>query len=303
MGLVLARQLVKRNARVAFCARTEEDVEAAAEELRRRGGAVSEFVCDIREPQQVQAMVESVKERWGAIDVLFNVAGIIEVGPAEAMTHDDFRRAMETNYFGALHAILAVLPSMRERGEGRIVNVTSIGGIQAVPHLLPYSASKFALVGLSSGLRGELAKDGILVTTAYPTLMRTGSPRNAVFKANHRLEFAWFNSASSLPFLSMDANRAATQIIRACENGDAEVYVSNLLNPPMLAARFAPKLTGEVLALANRFLPGMGGIDHKAAWGYQSQSALSPSWLTLLGEWAAGQNNELRPRPLAAAKS
>src|SRR6185503_4123757 len=120
----------------------------------------------------------------------------------------------------------AVLPEMRARREGRIVNITSIGGKISVPHLLPYSASKFALVGLSEGLRAELAKDGIVVTTICPGLMRTGSPRNATFKGQHRAEYAWFSIGDSLPVTAMSADRAARQILTACKRGEAEVVLS-----------------------------------------------------------------------------
>jgi short-subunit dehydrogenase len=84
---------------------------------------------------------------------------------------------------------------MRQRHQGRIVNISSIGGKISVPHLLPCCASKFARTGLSEGLRAELCQDGIYVTTVIPGLMRTGSPRNAIFKGQHRAEHAWSASA------------------------------------------------------------------------------------------------------------
>ena len=213
------------------------------------------------------------------------------------MTLDDFHRAMDGNCWGPLHAILAVLPHMRSRRWGRIVNVASIGGKKAVPHLLPYDASKFALVGLSTGLRTELLKDGILVTTANPTLMRTGSPRNAEFNGRHCEEYAWFSLGDSLPIVSVDAGRAADQILRACQNGDAEVFITNLLNPAVIATKFAPALTTEVLSLIDRFiLPGMGGVGQQSRRGYESESFISPSPVTTLNEQAARRNNEMRPR-------
>ncbi len=297
LGLVLARQLVDQGARVAICARTEEDIEAAADELRQRGGDVLGLTCDARVPADVERVVEEILSKWGRIDVLLNVAGVIEVGPLDTMTLADFHHAMETNCFGPLHAILAVLPAMRRQKWGRIVNVASIGGKQAVPHLLPYDMSKFALVGLSNGLRTELAKDGILVTTASPTLMRTGSHRNAIFKGRHRQEYAWFSIGGSLPFASLDAERAAAQILRACQAGEGDVYITNLLNPPVLAAHLAPRLTAEILGFINRLLPSPGGIGQRPARGYDSQSPASPSLLTAASDRAAEANNEMRPRP------
>jgi NAD(P)-dependent dehydrogenase (short-subunit alcohol dehydrogenase family) len=296
LGLVIARQLVAAGARVAICARTQEDISAAAAELRDLGGDVLGLVCDIRDQAQVQAMVAKVVAAWGRVDALFNVAGVIDVGPLDAMTLDDFHNEMAVNCWGPLHTTLAVLPHMRRRQWGRIVNVASIGGKQAVPHLLPYDVSKFALVGLSNGLRTELAQHGILVTTACPTLMRTGSPRNAEFKGHHRAEYAWFSAGGSLPLVSMSAERAARQIIRACQFGDGEVFITNALNPPLLAAWLAPRLTTEILGLVNRVLPPMGGIGQRSARGYESESVAAPSLLTTLGDQAAARNNELRPR-------
>ena len=81
---------------------------------------------------------------------------------------------------------------MRRQRDGRIVNVSSIGGKIGVPHLVPYCASKFALTGLSDSIRGELARHGIYVTTVCPRMMRTGSPFNAWFKGHYREEFTWF---------------------------------------------------------------------------------------------------------------
>ena len=233
--------------------------------------------------------------RWGNVDVLINVAGVIEVGPLDAMTLEDFHRSMDTHCWGALHTVLAVLPGMRQRGWGRIVNIASLGGKRAVPHMLPYAASKFALVGLSNGLRTELAQDGILVTTICPGLMRTGSPRNATFKGQHRKEYAWFSIGDSLPLVSMDVTAAARKILLACQRGDGEVIVTGPGNLAVWLQTLAPNLMTEFLALVNHILPEMGGIGQRAAKGYESESELSPSWLTKLGDKAAVQNNELTP--------
>jgi short-subunit dehydrogenase len=210
------------------------------------------------------------------------------------MRHDDFVQAMATHFWGPLHAIFAVLPDMRRRREGRIVNITSIGGKISVPHLLPYSASKFALVGLSEGLRAELAKDGIVVTTVSPGLMRTGSPRHAMFKGQHRAEYAWFNLSDSLPGASMDAERAARQVIAAMRRGDAEVILSL---PAKLAATVhgvMPGVVADALSAANRLLPDAEpGTGQQAVKGRESTSRISPSWLTRFNERAAQRYNQV----------
>ncbi|MGH9944965.1 MAG: SDR family NAD(P)-dependent oxidoreductase, partial [Pyrinomonadaceae bacterium] len=241
----------------------------------------------------VQEWVRVCQGQFGQIDALINNAGMIQVGPVEVMTLADYEQAMKTHFWGPLYAILAVLPEMRRRGAGRIVNISSIGGKIGVPHLVPYSASKFALVGLSEGLRSELMKDGVVVTSVCPGLMRTGSPRNADFKGRHREEYAWFSISDSLPVSAMQAERAARQIVAACERGDAEVIVSL---QAVLAVKFHalfPELTADLLGLINNFLPSAGGIGRRSAKGKDSASALSPSWLTSLSDAAARRNNEM----------
>ena len=293
LGLLLAREFGAQGARVAMCARDADELERAVADLERRGVTVMPLRADVADADQVDATVREVRERWGDIDVLVNNAGIITVGPVETMTLADYQNAMAVNFWGAVHATLAVLPSMRQRGAGRIVNITSIGGKISVPHLLPYSASKFAFVGLSEGLRAELSRDGILVTTVCPGLMRTGSPRNADFKGQHEAEYAWFSISDALPILSIDAERAARQIVRACARGDAEIILSA---PAKIAARvhaLAPGLVADVLGVVNRLLPAPGGIGRAAAKGHESESAAAPSWATRLGDAAAVRHNEV----------
>ncbi|MBV9958807.1 MAG: SDR family NAD(P)-dependent oxidoreductase [Acidobacteria bacterium] len=294
LGLVLAREAARQGARVAICARDAEELERARADLKARGASVLAVPCDVTQRVQVNELVESVRERFGGIDVLINNAGVIQVGPVEVMTLEDYEEAMRVHFWGPLYTMLAVLPLMRARRGGRIVNISSIGGKISVPHLVPYSASKFALVGLSQGLRAELQKDGIVVTTVCPGLMRTGSPRNATFKGQHRAEYAWFSISDSLPATSMSAERAASQIIEACRRGDAEVVLSI---QAQLAVKFHglfPGLTADLLGIVNRLLPAPGGIGRRRAKGKDSESAVSPSLLTALTEAAARKNNEVQ---------
>jgi short-subunit dehydrogenase len=145
-------------------------------------------------------------------------------------------------------------------------------------------------VGLSDGLRTELAQDGILVTTVCPGLMRTGSPPNAFFKGNHEAEYAWFVLGDSLPGMSMNAERAARKILEACRRGDAEVLVGL---PAKLAAwgrALAPNLTAAMLAHMNRLLPQDSSTDRHR--GRESETPLTRSWVTRLTRQAAQKNNE-----------
>ena len=294
LGLVLARELARAGARVAICGRDAATLSRARDDLERRGARVLAVTCDVTVRDEVDALVQEVSARLGSIDVLVNNAGIITVGPVETMEVKDFQQAMATNFWGAIHAILAVLPGMKQRGEGRIVNIASIGGKIGVPHLVPYSASKFALVGLSEGLRAEVAKHGIVVVTICPGLMRTGSARHAIFKGRHRAEYAWFSISDALPGLSMNADRAARHIVESIRRGEAERVLSVPAKIAAVAQALAPNLTAELVAGVSRLLPSPDdGSGREGRKGAASTSAFSPSILTLLGERAAARNNQL----------
>jgi NAD(P)-dependent dehydrogenase (short-subunit alcohol dehydrogenase family) len=293
LGLLMARRLAGEGAALVICARDDEELDAAANELRLRAPFVAAYVCDLTQPPDIQSLFERIHREIGSVDVLINNAGIMQVGPVESMTLADYHQAMAIHFWAPLLCIEQVLPDMRRRGEGRIVNISSIGGEIGVPHLVPYCASKFALNGLSQGLRAELAKDGIYVTTVCPGLMRTGSPRNALMKGQHRAEYAWFSIGGALPLLSMSADRAARQIIDACRYGRAKVTLSLPAKLAVALNDLAPELSADMTALAAQMLPEPGGIGRAAVKGYLATSEWSPSLLTTLGDRAAERNNEL----------
>ncbi|ALW86964.1 ketoacyl reductase [Hymenobacter sedentarius] len=297
LGLVLARQAVAEGARVAICARDEAELARARQDLLLTGAAEADVLTlarDITNEAEVRTMVAEVESQLGAVDVLINNAGIIVGGPLDNMDSRDYEDSMAIHFWAPLHAMQAVLPGMRQRGEGRIVNISSLGGKVALPHMAPYSASKFALVGLSEGFRAELRQHGISVTTVCPGLLRTGSPGHALVKGQQQKEFAWFSIADSMPGLTMSAEQAARQIWNACRRGDGEIILSL---PAKLLSAFhglLPGTTTDVLSWLNRALPATG--ESPAAnvrrTGYNSESALSQSPLTTLSRKAAAKNNE-----------
>jgi len=293
LGLVMAREFAREGARLVLCARDEQELDQARLDLEDLGAEVMVVPCDVTNRADVNTMMAAVNSRFGGVDVLVNNAGVIQVGPIEVMTHEDFELAMQAHFWGPLNTIMAVLPSMRQRRTGRIVNISSIGGKVSVPHLVPYSASKFALVGLSKGLRAELMKDGIKVTTVCPGLMRTGSPRNADFKGKHQFEYAWFSISDALPLLTVSAENAARQVVHACKRGDAELVISVPAKIAVLFDALFPEAMSQMLAVANRVLPEAGGVGTERRKGRESTSSWSPSWLTTLNEEAALRNNEV----------
>ncbi|SRR5581483_9471882 len=293
LGLVMARQLAREGARLAILARDSRELQRATAQLRNVGAEVLALQCDVRNQEEAEAAIQRTADHFGALDVLINNAGVIQVGPWEHMTIEDFEEAMAIHLYGPLYCTLAAVPYMRRAGGGRIVNISSIGGKIAVPHLLPYCASKFALVGLSDGLRAELRRENILVTTVCPGLMRTGSPRNALFKGRHRGEYTWFAISDSLPLLSMNAERAARRIINATRRGAARLVLGAPAKAAVLASELFPAATATMLGLADRVLPSSSEqCAAEAHRGAESQSAFAPSWLTRLSEKAARRNNE-----------
>jgi short-subunit dehydrogenase len=301
LGLALASEMAGQGARVIICGRDPATLERAAAKLANAGAEVLAISTDVTDPGSVAEMVEAVRERYGTVDVLVNNAGVIEVGPAKEMSLGDYEEAMATNFWGMLYPTLALLPEMRSRRSGRIVNITSIGGKLGIPHLLPYSASKFAAVGFSQGLRAELAGDGIKVVTVCPGLMRTGSPRNAIFRGRHRSEYAWFSISDALPGLSISAESAARRIVAACRRGDAEVLFPLPAKLASVVNAVAPGLTAGVLATVDRLLPKADGAGSARRRGADSHSWLSPSWITRLGDRAARKYNQIAPNEGATA--
>jgi NAD(P)-dependent dehydrogenase (short-subunit alcohol dehydrogenase family) len=296
LGLLIARELAQEGARLAIVARDPEELDFARRELAAIGGMrVLALPCDIRDREQAEWAVEATIERFGRLDVLVNNAGVIQVGPLEHMSLEDFEDALKIHFWGPLYLVRAALPYLKKEGEGRIVNVSSIGGKIALPHLLPYSASKFALTGLSNGLRVELAKEGVYVTTVCPGLMRTGSHVHALFKGKRQEELAWFAVTDSTPLTSISGRRAAHRIVQACRYGEPHLIITPQARIAALASVLAPGLTARALEVVNRLLPEPAlhdGDEARPGWKYPSSWA--PSVLTRLSDEAAVENNELR---------
>jgi NAD(P)-dependent dehydrogenase (short-subunit alcohol dehydrogenase family) len=294
LGFAIAREYVRRRARVAICARDVAALERALHDLKRRAHReedVMVLTCDVTDPEQVDTMFAEVRKRFGPIDVLVNNAGVMTVGPEVDMTKEDYEEALNVHFWGPLHTIRSVLPEMRRRKRGRIVNIASIGGRVAVPHLLPYCASKHALAGLSEGMRAELAKDGVSVTTVSPGLMRTGSTLNARFKGRHREEYAWVSLSGSTPGLSISVESAARRIVSAAALRRPDLVLTAPARWMSAFHGLFPGMTARLLGeVDQRLLPAPNGAGRKARKGIESES-----------EWTQGALN--RPMRRAAARA
>ena len=294
LGLVLARHVCAQGGSVALIARDPDELARAKADLALRGGAVLTIECDLLDARQIQSAVQQIIDRFDSIDILINNAGTIEVGPLENMTREDFERAMRLHFWAPFELIAQIVPEMRVWGGGRIVNISSIGGKVAVPHLAPYSVSKFALTGFSDAIRAELARDNIHVTTVAPGMMRTGSHVNAKFKGKHDMEFAWFAASAGAPMISINADRAARKIIAACRRGQPSLTLTYAARGAIVGNALFPNLTGYVMRLVNRFLPKPSGAEGNQLRGGSEVRRLIPDWVTRSADRATIRNNEGR---------
>ncbi len=267
LGLELARTYARAGARLILVSRSQEKLESARTSLFADGSLTAPadlllLATDLSDPAAASRMIDLALAHLERIDVLINCAGIIEVGPLEDQPLAAFESAMKNNFFTALYTTQAALPHLLAQPplqghHGRrasIVNISSIGGKMAVPHLLPYTASKFALTGYSEGLHAELRPKGVRVTTVCPGLMRTGSHVRAKFVGDVEKEKAWFDFGATTPGAAASVQHAAHRIRNAQLRGAAEITITP---QAWLAARItglAPGLTAVASSLANHYL-------------------------------------------------
>ena len=296
LGLRIAEELGRRGARVAICGRDQAALDAAERRLRTQGIEVLARRVDLGDRGQAALFVERAFLEWERLDILVNNAGVIHVEPLASLSLDSLEEALRGNFWSAVNTTFAALPHLRAQGRvARVVNIVSIGGRVAVPHLLGYSASKFALLGFSEGLAAEIGRAGIRVVTVIPGLMRTGSYYNAEFAGDARKELDWFSVSASLPLLTVGARRAARRVVRAIEEGETLVHIGL---PAVLLAwlhGLAPGFTVGLMGLANRFLPRPGEAPEGARRGREIPSVRYGSRLLRLGDRAALENNEAPP--------
>jgi NAD(P)-dependent dehydrogenase (short-subunit alcohol dehydrogenase family) len=305
LGLALAERFGRAGSRLVLAARDVEELARARHLLLTRRVVLSAddvllIPADLTDPAQAATLIHHAIDHFGRVDVLINNAGVIEVGPVENQPLAAYRRAMATNFFAALHTTHAALPHLLDRGANylhtrsgsaskgagslfrpAIVNIASIGGKFAMPHLLPYVASKFALVGFSEGLHAELRHKGVRVTTVCPGLMRTGSHVQARFVGDQAKEQRWFSLAATTPGLAASTRHAADRIYNAVLEGRTEITITP---QAWLAARIsgvAPVTTQYLASLVNQYLLPQPTGSEQLALGFDARKASTPRSLSL----------------------
>jgi len=236
IGAATARELARAGCRLALVARRKERLEELARELKSQHNTDAFIrVTDVEDPEQVRVMVESVARHFGRLDVLINNAGILRMSPLLAMPLEEMEQQMDTNFWAVVHAIRAAAPLMARQGGGHIINIASGASRRGLPYMAVYAATKWALAGLTEGLRVELAAENIRFTTVYPGVIDTDMPRNL---DRSRLPANYPDHARS----RVPAERVAQAILRAVREKPVEVYVPWWLRYASWACAICPGL-------------------------------------------------------------
>lgn len=186
IGRATALALGRAGYRVGICSRTTEKVEATLAELRAQGVTAAGAAADVADPDQVRHLVDQVRGTLGEIDVLVNNAGVLIARPIEELTLEDWDVTMATNLRSLYLTTRLVLPGMRTRRQGTIVNVASLAGRNGFVGGSAYSASKHAVLGFSRSLMLEVRKDNVRVIAICPGSVATGMLRDqAMLKPDH----------------------------------------------------------------------------------------------------------------------
>jgi uncharacterized protein len=179
IGYDAALAFGRQGAQVALLARRKNALEELAERITEAGGRPLALQCDVTRRGEVRAAIEQATNNFGQVDILVNSAGLLIPDTLEDMRSDDLERMMAVNLYGALHATQAVLPAMKAARSGSIINIGSLSGRRGITPLAGYSASKFALVGLTESLRVELFGTGVRVSLVMPAVVDTPMTREA----------------------------------------------------------------------------------------------------------------------------
>jgi short-subunit dehydrogenase len=251
IGKAAAMKIGAEGATVLLVARTEAKLRETADQIERRGGKAVVYACDLSSPEDIDRMASEVLDREGRVDILVNNAGKSirrSISRSYERFHD-FQRTMALNYFGPVKLILKLLPVMRERGSGHIVNISTIGLQTNVPRYSAYVASKAALDAFSRSIAAEIIDDGVHITTVFMPLVRT--PMSAPTQVYDRF-----------PMLS--AEDAADLITEAIRKRPKRI-ATTLGNFGQLTYAVVPGAQDLIVNRAYKLFPEGGRPEHETA--------------------------------------
>ena len=263
LGRALAEEVLARGETVVGTVRSGADLDRF--EALAPGRAVG-VELDVTDRAAIRRVVPAVLEAQGGVDVLVNNAGYALSGAFEEVSDDEFAHQMDTNFTGAAWVIAAALPALRRGGGGRVINISSQSGLIGYAGLSVYSASKFALEGLSESLRAELAPFGVKVTIVQPGGFRTDwAGRSLVYAANGKPEYETLDGRARTTYNRMHGHQPGDPALAA----KALVELADLDDPPLRLVLGG----GAVAAIRGRLAERIDEVDR---WAQLSRSADGP---------------------------
>jgi NADP-dependent 3-hydroxy acid dehydrogenase YdfG len=185
IGKATALLFAKKGYNLVLAARQIERLEAVAEEVRDLGCQAIAHSTNVKDPEQVNTLIQTALSHYSSIDVLINNAGVYLLGSVESCDLNDWHQVIDTNLWGYIHMINALLPHFLEREKGTIINISSIGGKIPISYQVPYITSKYAVTGLTESLHAELLPKGIHVSGIYPNFIKSDLMERAIFRGKN----------------------------------------------------------------------------------------------------------------------
>ena len=236
IGRSTARAFAQEGSRLHLTDIDELGLEGLGAELRALGCKVDVHKVDCTEAEQVLALAEKVMSLDGRVDVLHNNAGVVVGGSVEKISLDDWRWQIGVNLWGVVHGVHAFVPHMIRQGSGHIINTASMSGLLGFPFVVPYTASKFAVVGLSESLGLELAAKGIQVTAVCPASVRT----NVLHAARLRLPGGWDDRVrNGVSRMAADPDWIAGKVLNAVKRERSMVILAREMTPIWMLKRLS----------------------------------------------------------------
>jgi short-subunit dehydrogenase len=236
IGRALALQLAQAGAKLALAARSEDKL---AETVDRLGGDALAIRADVTSDADRRSLLEQIQERWGGLDILINNAGVASWSHFADSSEEILRQVMEVNFFAPAELMRLAIPILVKGHEPAVVNVASMCGRCAMPAWSEYSASKFALCGLTEALRGELARFDIDVLLMVPGLTRSDFSRHFLLaQGRAKIDFT----------KGMPPEQVAATIVTALQRNTTEKIIGGDARWILLVNKFFPRLADWVLA-------------------------------------------------------
>jgi uncharacterized protein len=249
IGRDVALTFARMGAQVALLARRKARLEEAADQISASGGRAIALSCDVTRRPDVQGAIEEANRTFGRIDLLVNSAGLLIPDTLDDMRPEDLERMMQVNLYGTVHAIQAALPIMKQQRGGRIINIGSLAGRRGISPLAGYSASKFALVGLTEALRIETLGTGVWVSLVMPAVINTPMSQEARYNKLLR----------GVPsMLALPARLVTWAVIAAAALGLPEVDVPPGAGIAEKVASLFPTATDAFLSVGTRLVQRIG---------------------------------------------